>query len=194
MEKYQLHRQFFSLIATMMTRGVVVYGYGKNGKRVVSFCEAVGVPVRAIYDKNVNDISNSGRVRPSSDIPSSEDHDAVCILTPARGGEDIFTFLQPYYSRIARMDDVRWLMHMLPIHYEEQEISYLSARPFDFYESPYASSQDLVFARQMREEDAFSKKEIDWNLTAQQVFCSNLWEISDSATRFVAKPEVRQRK
>lgn len=31
MEKYQLHRQFFSLIATMMTRGVVVYGYGKNG-------------------------------------------------------------------------------------------------------------------------------------------------------------------
>ena len=180
MEKYQLHRQFFSLIAAMMSHGVVVYGYGRNGKRVVSFCEAAGIPVRAIYDKNVNDISNSGRVRPSSDIPSSEDHDAVCILTPARGGEDIFTFLQPYYSRIARMDDVRWLMHMLPIHYEEQEISYLSARPFDFYESPYASPQELVFADQMREEDAFSEKELDWNLAAQQAFCSYLWKISEA--------------
>ena len=84
MSTYQLHRRLFPLIAAMMSHGVVVYGYGRNGKRVVSFCEAAGIPVRAIYDRNVNDISNSGGVRPSSDIPSSGDHDAVCILTPAQ--------------------------------------------------------------------------------------------------------------
>lgn len=60
MKAYQWHRHIFRLIADMMTHGVVVYGYGKNGKRVVAACEDLGFPVRAVYDQNVKEKLENG--------------------------------------------------------------------------------------------------------------------------------------
>lgn len=113
-------------------------------------------------------------------IPVSTDHDALCVITPARGREEILPLVTPYYERIARMEDFHWMMHMLPADYGEGGIFYRSARPFNFYESPFASSREAAFADRMRAEDALSGKEIDWNLAAQQAFCSYLWDIAET--------------
>ncbi|MCI7056327.1 MAG: class I SAM-dependent methyltransferase [Selenomonas bovis] len=170
-----LHQYLFEIIHDILEHGVSLYGYGKNGKEFADFFSRISVTVHHIYDQ-ASDLRNikSGGVLSPKCIPTSDDHTAVCIVTPAKGLDDILPLVEPYYARIISADEMRWLIHMLPQHFEEQDISYQEARPFDFYESPFITPVEMTYERQAADRQRMPAKEISWNLDVQHDYCQYL--------------------
>ncbi len=56
-EMYALHRMAFGLIYDMMEHGVVLYGYGKTGRRAKKILHALDIRIRNIYDENADTLS-----------------------------------------------------------------------------------------------------------------------------------------
>jgi len=174
MGKHQLQRYMFEVISAMQQHGAVIYGFGRNGRKCKAFCDDVGVEIRGIYDNNAERYIKSGGVRRPDDIPKSGDHDAVCIISPAKGREEILPLVEPYYQRIIGSEELHWLLHALPEDGGQEDFSYSWARPFNFYESPFIAPDEYAFVRRMEEADAAPVREIAWNLDGQKAFLRHL--------------------
>lgn len=175
---YALHRRLFRVIHEIMKYGVVLYGYGRNGKRAESFLHAMQIEIKNIYDKSANQsILKMGGVMPPSKIQQSKDHDAVCVVTPVRDEEALFEQLHEYYARIVKWSDFRWLLHMLPPDYGENGFFFQNSMPFDFYEAPYVAAQEKCFVEKMYPEHPMEAKEIAWDIDTQLAYCRRFVEL-----------------
>lgn len=170
-EMYALHRMAFGLIYDMMEHGVVLYGYGKTGRRAKKILHALDIRIRNIYDENADTLSFFEKnVLPPEKIPAQEDHDAVCLVASLQDKSSIIRKLREYYPNIFGCDLLFQIVRGLPARYGEHGFTYHQAKPFDFLESLFVSPLEERFVKQERIEHLDSEQ-IAWNLETQSEYC-----------------------
>lgn len=145
--------EIVSLIHNMKENHVCIYGCGCNGKYAIDILDKAGIEIVAVCDaKKGIHIDNYKAIS----IEELEKYDSkiVCIVTPAKGVEDVYERLGKHFDCVINIDILQWMSRYSYCIPKDDVWGYECYVPLNHYESPYisANSVEYEFFSQLRQE------------------------------------------
>ena len=149
------------LLSAMKERGVVLYGAGVRGKRALEVLEKAGIRIVAMADKEVGK-NFGGYLTVSLDTLCKNANNEVCIVTPLLPLTEEKERLKECYNIVTDIFIINWMQCFTPE--DTAEMDYMDCHPFNHYESPFTSNEEL---RNFKSEGMYDMAGIDLNIEGQ---------------------------
>ena len=128
------------IIADMILNGVKVYGAGKRGSAAIKALQEAEIEIHGLSDQIIGK-KCCGYTSVSID-DFIENADCVCIVTPAAEIADVVRMLKKaFHAVITDLQLIEQLKYLYPR--DMKDYPYMSCKPFNHWESPYPSYEDI---------------------------------------------------
>jgi hypothetical protein len=164
-------KEFVNIYKHMEDNGVVLYGAGKMAGTVINVLNNEGIQVLAVADKQVGKKLGELTSISLNDL-CHRDCKEVCIVTPnITQVKDEIKTLKSVYPIVMDAASIITPMLYYVLKYDDN-MNYKFASPFNHYESPYASSDEICYNNNFMKNDDLL--DIDLNLDFQMMFKDKL--------------------
>lgn len=134
-------KEIINIYQKMQADGVVLYGGGKEGRLAIEVLEKEGIEVKAIADRERKKQCGCYQCISLEELCRFE-RNAVCIITPVAPLTEVREELSKHYGLVIDNSIVHWMSYFVPKK-ENGDLNYYWCFPFNHYESPFASEQEL---------------------------------------------------
>ncbi len=166
---------YFTLYQKMKSNGVALYGAGAEGELAISVLSEESIDIIAVSDKvagkRIGDF-----ITISFDELLSIDKDVVCIITPTVVPKLEWEKCENYFDTVVNNMFVHIIKYFIPDNHK------LKCFPFNHYESPYHSREELLSYKDTTNESVL---DIDFNLEYQEEFLKKILDNKEEFKEFL---------
>lgn len=171
--------QLFSIYEKMKKNKVVIYGAGKNGRIAYNELIKLGIDVLAVADKRVGVVFEKNVTVSLSEL-LKYDSNVVCLISTGKIEEETFHVLIKHFRNWTDITFVNIIKYNLPNEH------FISSYPYNHYESPYLTQQEIEKLKFQSEE----LHEINMNDKTQEKIMDILVENIPSFKKLLQKKDI----
>ncbi|WP_185753725.1 class I SAM-dependent methyltransferase [Selenomonas sp. AB3002] len=155
-----------NLIHKMRQNGVAIYGAGDRGELLFDILSENGYVVKCVVDRVVGKKFKGLMTIGLGSLEKGNDY--VCIISPNLSKQELDAIrneVSEVFKNVLYMNEIEWMYHFHPEFTDDMD--YKAAKPFNFYESPYANKMECELSKKWR---GNSIKNVAMNIEGQLAF------------------------